>query len=99
MMRCYHKKTLRRDIQDDEEVVLYNSGCFKRTTKSAILKARRDREEEERIFRGGGRYFDRGGSGRGDSRGERGGTGGFVYSGREKRMALEELKEKGHSAL
>ena len=89
----------RRDIQDYDEVVRYNSGCYIRTMKAAIIKARREREEEERMFRGGGRYFDRGGRGIGDSRGERGGTGGFVYSGREKRMALEELKEKGHSAL
>ena len=56
------EETRRRVIQDDEKVVLYNSGCFIRTTKAAIIKARRDREEEERMFRDGGRHFDRGGS-------------------------------------
>jgi len=41
------EEILRKDIKDDDEVVLYNSECIIRTTKAGIKKSKRDREDEE----------------------------------------------------
>lgn len=79
---------LRKDIKDDDEVVLYNSECIIRTTKAGIKKSKRDREneeaEEERMFRGGGRevVLVLG-----------------VETAWEKRIEKEELRERGQLAL
>ena len=65
-----------RDLDENDEVVLFNNSCIIRTTKAGIKKSKRDREdedeEEEREFRGGrgggggrGGFGDRGRGGRG----------------------------------
>jgi len=41
------ERILREDLDDNDEVVLYNRECIIRTTKAGIRRSKRDREEEE----------------------------------------------------
>ena len=78
------EEVLRKDLEDDDVVVLYNSTCIIRTIKAGIKKSKRDREkeeaEDERRFRGGGRGWSS--RGRGEDRGVR--RGGFESGGRDR---------------
>ena len=62
-----------RDLREDESIVLYDKECIITTTKGALLKKKRELEDESRGGFGGGRG-GRGGGGRG-GRGGRGGGG------------------------